>query len=101
MWLVLNPPHWNYSFSIPLKFPINNFSMSFKQTGGQGRLLNNLEKHFHTTLGDQLSLIVFANTIHGKMMVIQSYKFANSTIYQGNFFQWGCLALCYATYSNT
>jgi len=44
--------------------------MSFKQTRGQGRLLNNLERHFHTTLGDQLSLMFFANIIHGKMMVI-------------------------------
>jgi len=70
MWLVLNPPHWNYLFSILLKFSINNISMSFKQTRGQGRLLNNLERHFHTTLGDQLSLMFFANIIHGKMMVI-------------------------------
>ncbi len=84
-----------------LNFFVNDLSMSFKQTGGQGRLSNNLERYISTSHWGLIESHFFASTIHGKMMTIQSYKFVNSTIHGSNFFQWGCLALCNATYSNT
>ncbi len=97
----MNPLHWNYSSSIPLKFPINDLFMSLKQTRGQDRLLNKLERHISTPHYGINWVLFFCQYYTWQMMVIQSYKFANSTIYRNSFFLWGCLALCNAIYSNT